>query len=219
MERICRSTVASRRPTDNQTFSHSSVKAEIVNRSFVIRNRERRRRAHCHLVQDLTISSCLPTNREQTDGSALIAQPEGSPAGFFRRSATVVKISCESTSSDTARASDIAPTSALKVKIALDLAAQRRCCSVVGPFGKLFDNCRWARHFEKLSPRSWHQITHIQPRPQHEAVTCAGSKCLRPRNDNLGSHPHGLRSANFSERRGRTVPRITARSERRRHVQ
>jgi hypothetical protein len=44
-------------------------------------------------------------------------------AGSFRRSATVVKISRESTASDTARASDIAPMSALKVKIALDLAA------------------------------------------------------------------------------------------------
>jgi hypothetical protein len=44
--------------------------------------------------------------------------------GFFRRSATVFKISRESASSDTARASDIAPTSALKVKIALDLAAR-----------------------------------------------------------------------------------------------
>ena len=52
----------------------------------------------------------------------------GSQAGFFRRSATVFKISCESTSSDTARASDIAPTSALKVKIALDLAARACPC-------------------------------------------------------------------------------------------
>ena len=42
----------------------------------------------------------------------------------MRRSATVLKISFESASSDTARASDIAPTSALKVKIALDLAAR-----------------------------------------------------------------------------------------------
>lgn len=47
-----------------------------------------------------------------------------SHARYFKRSATVFKISCESTSSDTARASDIAPTSALKVKIALDLAAR-----------------------------------------------------------------------------------------------
>src|ERR1700733_8781636 len=47
-----------------------------------------------------------------------------SQAGFFRRSATVFEISCESTSSDTARASDIAPTRALKVRIALDLAAR-----------------------------------------------------------------------------------------------
>jgi hypothetical protein len=46
-----------------------------------------------------------------------------SQAGCFRRSATVFKISRESASSDTARASDIAPTSALKVKIALDLGA------------------------------------------------------------------------------------------------
>jgi hypothetical protein len=45
-------------------------------------------------------------------------------AGCFRRSATVFKISRESDSSDTARASDIAPTSALKLKIALDLAAR-----------------------------------------------------------------------------------------------
>ncbi len=39
-------------------------------------------------------------------------------------SPTVFKISRESASSDTARASDIATTSALKVKIALDLAAR-----------------------------------------------------------------------------------------------
>jgi hypothetical protein len=36
----------------------------------------------------------------------------------------VFKISRESASSDTARASTIAPTSALKVKVALDLAAR-----------------------------------------------------------------------------------------------
>ena len=60
--------------------------------------------------------------RSKLTGSALVARPEGYQAGFFRRSATVVKISCESTSSDTARASDIAPTRALKVRIALDLA-------------------------------------------------------------------------------------------------
>jgi hypothetical protein len=47
-----------------------------------------------------------------------------SQEGFFRRSATVFSISRESPSSDTARASDIAPTSALKVRIALDLAAR-----------------------------------------------------------------------------------------------
>src|SRR5580700_1075371 len=45
-------------------------------------------------------------------------------AGFLRRSATVSKISRERSSSDTARARDIAPTSALKVRIALDLAAR-----------------------------------------------------------------------------------------------
>src|SRR5260370_17427774 len=45
-------------------------------------------------------------------------------AGFFRRTPTDFRISCESVSSDTARARDIAPTSALKVKIALDLAAR-----------------------------------------------------------------------------------------------
>ncbi len=37
-----------------------------------------------------------------------------SKEGFFRSSDTVFKISCESASSDTARASAIAPTSALK---------------------------------------------------------------------------------------------------------
>ena len=45
-------------------------------------------------------------------------------AGCFRRPATVFRISCESASSDTARANDIAPTRALKVRIALDLAAR-----------------------------------------------------------------------------------------------
>ena len=45
-------------------------------------------------------------------------------SGFFRSSAAVFKISRERASSDTARASDIAPTSALKVRIALDLAAR-----------------------------------------------------------------------------------------------
>jgi hypothetical protein len=47
-----------------------------------------------------------------------------SQAGFFRRSATVFRILRESASSDTARASDIPPTSALKIRIALDLAAR-----------------------------------------------------------------------------------------------
>jgi hypothetical protein len=41
---------------------------------------------------------------------------------FFKSFPTVSSISRESVSSDTARASDIAPTSALKIKIALDLA-------------------------------------------------------------------------------------------------
>ena len=41
----------------------------------------------------------------------------------FRSSFTVLRISRESASSDTARASTIAPTSALKVKIAFDPAA------------------------------------------------------------------------------------------------
>jgi len=45
-------------------------------------------------------------------------------AESFRSSATVFRISRESASSDTARANDIAPTSALKVKIALDLAVR-----------------------------------------------------------------------------------------------
>ena len=45
-------------------------------------------------------------------------------AEFFKSSATVFSISRESASSDTARARDIAPTSALKVKIALDLAVR-----------------------------------------------------------------------------------------------
>jgi hypothetical protein len=45
-------------------------------------------------------------------------------AEFFRSSPTVSSISRESASSDTARARDIAPTSALKIKIALDLAAR-----------------------------------------------------------------------------------------------
>ena len=44
-------------------------------------------------------------------------------AGCLRRSATVFKISRESASSETARASDIAPTRALNVRIAFDLAA------------------------------------------------------------------------------------------------
>jgi hypothetical protein len=41
---------------------------------------------------------------------------------FFKNCPTVSSISRESPSSDTARAKDMAPTSALKVKIALDLA-------------------------------------------------------------------------------------------------
>src|ERR1700674_5723904 len=47
----------------------------------------------------------------------------------FRSSFTVLRISRESASSDTARASTMAPTSALKVKIAFDLAA---CLSLPG---------------------------------------------------------------------------------------
>ena len=47
----------------------------------------------------------------------------------FRSSFTVLRISRESASSDTARASTIAPTSALKVKIAFDPAA---CLSLPG---------------------------------------------------------------------------------------
>src|SRR6476661_7134209 len=43
---------------------------------------------------------------------------------FFKSSPTVSSISRESSSSDTARASDIAPTSALTIKIAIDLAAR-----------------------------------------------------------------------------------------------
>src|SRR5438445_13533802 len=45
-------------------------------------------------------------------------------AKFFRSSATVFSISRESASSDTARAKDIAPTSAPKVTIALDRAVR-----------------------------------------------------------------------------------------------
>ena len=45
-------------------------------------------------------------------------------AEFFRTSAAVRRISRDIFSSDTARASVIAPTSALKTKIALDLAAR-----------------------------------------------------------------------------------------------
>ena len=62
----------------------------------------------------------LPIKSRRTEADRL----GRSQAGFFRRSATVFEISCESISSDTARASDIAPTSALKVRIALDLAAR-----------------------------------------------------------------------------------------------
>jgi hypothetical protein len=43
-----------------------------------------------------------------------------SQAGFFRRFATVFKISCESASSDAARASYIASTNSLKVNVAVD---------------------------------------------------------------------------------------------------
>jgi hypothetical protein len=45
-------------------------------------------------------------------------------AEFFKSFPTVSSISRESDSSDTARASDIAPTSALKIKTALDLAVR-----------------------------------------------------------------------------------------------
>jgi hypothetical protein len=45
-------------------------------------------------------------------------------AEFFKSSPTLFSISRESASSDTTRANDIAPTSALKLKIALDLAAR-----------------------------------------------------------------------------------------------
>lgn len=58
------------------------------------------------------------TRRSEADGFGR------SYAGLFRRSAAVFTISCESTSSDTARAIDIAPTSPLKGGIALDLAAR-----------------------------------------------------------------------------------------------
>jgi hypothetical protein len=50
--------------------------------------------------------------------------PRCSEAGSFRISATDFKISRESDSSDTARARAIAPASALKVKIAFDLATR-----------------------------------------------------------------------------------------------
>ena len=62
-----------------------------------------------------------PQSASQVD---VFACPE---ADFFRSSATVLCISRESASSDTARASDIAPTRALKVKIALDLARVYPC--------------------------------------------------------------------------------------------
>jgi len=53
----------------------------------------------------------------------------GQEKGYFEAEvlksfATVFSISWESASSDTARAKDMAPTSALKVKIALDLAVR-----------------------------------------------------------------------------------------------
>jgi hypothetical protein len=74
------------------------------------------------------VSSCLLTGGQSAsliESRCVEAVRLGrSQAGFFKRSATVFKISCESASSDTARASDIAPTSALKVKIALDLASR-----------------------------------------------------------------------------------------------
>ena len=45
-------------------------------------------------------------------------------AEFFRTSDTAFKISSDSASSETARAKDIAPTSALNFRIAFDLAAR-----------------------------------------------------------------------------------------------
>src|ERR1700737_4686703 len=56
-----------------------------------------------------------------TDAAQFWTSPY-SHASFFRSSPTVFNISRESASSDTARESPIAPTSALRVKIAPDLA-------------------------------------------------------------------------------------------------
>ena len=67
------------------------------------------------------IGSGLGGNRHENifSGRVLAFEVE-----FFRSSATALRISRESAWSDTTRAKDIAPTSALKVKIALDLAAR-----------------------------------------------------------------------------------------------
>jgi len=56
--------------------------------------------------------------------SAVVSGERLYEAGFFRNCATVFRISREGASSDTARARAIAPTSALKVRIALDLAVR-----------------------------------------------------------------------------------------------
>ena len=71
-----------------------------------------------------------PTKRKKClfQSSVASSKCHGQWADFFRSSATVFCISRESASSDTARASDIAPTSALKIKIALDLAVRACLC-------------------------------------------------------------------------------------------
>src|SRR5580698_2146256 len=98
-------------------------------------------------------------------------------AGFLRRPATVCKISRESTSSDTARARDIAPTSALKVKIALDLAAR---LSLPGSNAASNSRSRWTCAEVSvrvlLSPRAISGANALKAQPTPGFLRCTSLK-------------------------------------------
>ena len=72
----------------------------------------------------LSTLQLIPPAGNSIAALGMTGQVMGYPPDFLRRSATVFSISRESALPDTARARDIAPTSALKVKIALDLAVR-----------------------------------------------------------------------------------------------
>src|SRR5580692_5283256 len=98
-------------------------------------------------------------------------------ADFFRSSATVFCISRDSDSSDTARARDIAPTSALKVKIALDLAAR---LSLPGSNptinSRSFLTCSEVSARVRLSLRAISGASALKAQPEPGFLRCASLK-------------------------------------------